>query len=545
MHCSSGGFRLPARRLLCLAVGLLIVWLVLLQPGSAQAHPLGNFSVNRYSRLDVYPDALQVRYVLDMAEVPTFQERATIDTDGDGTISPAETTRYGRSQIAQIQRNLHLMLNGAPVALELVTHELTMVPGQGNLPTLRLAATFRAPLASSAPQTELHYRDANDPTRPGWQEIIAVAQPGIELRAASVPDTDLTNELRDYPDDLLQSPLLVREATVTFAAAPSATSGSTDPPPAAMASAPLSNRPNADADATAAFAALIAETAHTPSALALALLAAFGLGAVHAFSPGHGKTLVAAYLVGSRGTAGHALFLGLTTTITHTIGVFALGLVTLVLAEYMLPEQLYPILSLLSGIVVLVLGLALLRARWQAVRQPTPHPHTHTHADHHTHHHAHEHGHTHHHHHDHGHTHHHDHEHGHDHEHTHTHLGGLIAHRHALPDPRDGTSWRGLLALGISGGLLPCPSALIVLLSAIALGRVGFGLLLILAFSLGLASVLTAIGVALVHARHLVAVLPGRGLSLRLLPLAGSVVVVIVGSGILLQSLIQLGLVPL
>jgi ABC-type nickel/cobalt efflux system permease component RcnA len=230
---------------------------------------------------------------------------------------------------------------------------------------------------------------------------------------------------------------------------------------------------------------------------------------MHALAPGHGKTVVAAYLVGSRGTALHALFLGITTTITHTIGVFALGLVTLFVSRYILPEQLYPWLGVISGAFVVVIGVALFTGRLGLL---------------------------------HGHSHNHDHDHAAEGMHSHggfTHAHGASAGRHEARGP---LGWGSLLLLGISGGLLPCPSALVVLLSAIALGRVGFGLLLILCFSLGLASVLTAIGIALVHAGRLFERVPLDGRLLRVLPVASALIVTAIGLGITLQALMQTGL---
>ena len=208
--------------------------------------------------------------------------------------------------------------------------------------------------------------------------------------------------------------------------------------------------------------------------VALALLTAMLLGGMHALSPGHGKTVVGAYLVGSRGTARHALFLGLTVTLVHTAGVFALGLATLFVSRSFMPERVFPWLSLASGLLVLGMGLSLLRVRLRALGRPARGP---------------------------------GHAHGHDHEHpagalSHSH--GLGSHTHAVPGA-DGApvTWRSLLALGISGGLLPCPSALVVMLGAIALQRVLLGLVLIVAFSAGLAATLSAIGLAMVYSGRL------------------------------------------
>jgi len=180
--------------------------------------------------------------------------------------------------------------------------------------------------------------------------------------------------------------------------------------------------------------------------MGLALMA----GAGHALSPGHGKTMVAAYLVGSRGTPQHAILLGLVTTLTHTISVFALGILALLLSRYVLPERLYPFLSLLSGLMVCGVGFWLL----DRFLNPGPkHHHSHSHAPNHTHH-------------------------------------------PAYPQ----VTLQSLIALGIAGGLVPCPSALVLLLSAIALHQAAYGLLLVCVFSFGLAVVLVSIGLVVIYA---------------------------------------------
>jgi nickel/cobalt transporter (NicO) family protein len=298
------------------------------------------------------------------------------------------------------------------------------------------------------------------------------------------------------------------------------------------------------------------------------LLAAFVWGAAHAMSPGHGKTLVGAYLIGERATAGHALFLGLTTTVTHTLGVFTLGIATFWASRSFLPEQLFPWLSLLSGLLVVVIGGNLLRDRLPFSQKfiKKSHFHHHTHADHAGHaygKHTHEHD-THDHHTDHHHSHqHHFHHHTSDQakliatpdHHSHSHFR---SHSHShLPSGTEGqpVSWRSLLALGVSGGLIPCPSALVLLLSAIALGQIGYGLLLVVAFSLGLAAVLTGLGLLLVYSKQLFSkrifskLSPQQGLKIRrivqFLPTLTAFAITIIGVGISMQALWQIRMVHL
>ncbi|MBM0741988.1 sulfite exporter TauE/SafE family protein [Phormidium sp. CLA17] len=282
----------------------------------------------------------------------------------------------------------------------------------------------------------------------------------------------------------------------------------------------------------------------------LAIAGCFVWGAMHALSPGHGKTIVGAYLVGETATPQHALFLGLTTTITHTIGVFALGLVTLFLANFILPEQLYPWLSFISGLIVVDIGLRLLHRRLQSftwfkkIFSSPSHTsdHSYEHLPAHSHHSVPDH------------SHHHSHEHSsaqsdhhsHDHSHHSTSAHSHQAHSH-LPPGADGSpvTWKNLLALGISGGIVPCPSALVVLLSMIALGQVGFGLVLVSAFSLGLAGTLTILGLLLVSARRLFERVPTQLRFARVLPTMSALFITLLGLGISAQAVMQIGLVKL
>jgi nickel/cobalt transporter (NicO) family protein len=642
--------------LLALALGLLL-------PGLAAAHPLGNFSVNHYSRLEVGADGVRLRFILDLAEIPTFQERDGIDTNRNGQLEPDETQKYLAAQVSRLQPNLKLTLNGSPAALRLVNSEISFPEGQGLLPTTRIVADFTTDkLASNV--TSLEYRDTNNPDRLGWREIVVRNGNGVALENSSAPATDKSDELRNYQEDLLANPLAVTSAKASFRLDPSVKVAAPD------AANGVTSR------AQDPFAALV-NGELTPIAILVALVIAFALGMFHALSPGHGKAVVGAYLIGARGTARHALFLGITVTITHTLGVFALGLITLFAARFILPEQLYPWLALLSGVLVLVLGAILLRSRLRLALSGAPlehehehshdhaghshshnghdhdhehshdhenghvhthepiaagvgagakalaqvggtatltrpvmvyhmhtherhehshghdhehgehththehdgHTHTHDHEQHdsghtHAHHdHDHEHSHEHHHHHDHdhehaGHSHSHDHhhyhdhdhehshdhthehEHGHSHEHDHAHTHdhahagehshGLFKHSHTPPEA---LTWRKLLIFGISAGLLPCPSALVVMLSAIALGRTAFGLVLVVFFSMGLATTLTALGLLFVYGQKFLGKLKvGAGKQAfiyRALPVVGAAVVTVVGIALTYEALMQ------
>jgi nickel/cobalt transporter (NicO) family protein len=278
-----------------------------------------------------------------------------------------------------------------------------------------------------------------------------------------------------------------------------------------------------------ALARLLHQPELTPWMVAAAIGIAFVLGAAHALTPGHGKTIVAAYLVGSRGTLKHAAFLGAMVTFTHTVSVFLLGMATLFLFQYVVPENITRVLGAISGLSIVAIG------GWMLYKRLRRAGHVHSHDHHHDHVHDHDHPHAHHHH-DHlhhEHDHHHDHSHG-DHSHEHTHEHGTHSHSH-VPDE---VSWSGLVALGASGGLVPCESALVLLLSAIALRRVGLGLVLLVSFSLGLAIVLMGIGVLVIYAKNLLPERTGANPFFRWMPVASAAVVLVLG---LLMTGVSLG----
>jgi ABC-type nickel/cobalt efflux system permease component RcnA len=423
-------------------VVLLTVAAALIGPATASAHPLGNFTINRFSRVEVSGPRVYVRYVLDLAEIPTFQA-GHIDRQAYAT---------------RIARNAKLELDGRPATLVPLRTALAHPLGAGGLHTTRFEVILRGPLLLDG-STHVTYHDGNYSDRIGWKEIVL---------GATAPST--SHELRAYPKDLLESPLDVTSA-----------SASLSPGSGADVAPPLSNGTSLQAPdriADAGFASLVGRSDLSLLVILASLAAALFWGAAHALSPGHGKTIITAYLVGQRGTPRHAALLGLIVTITHTIGVFSLGLVTLALSQFIVPDRLYPWLNLVSGLLVVCIGASVLRARWLHSRQ-------------------------HHHHHHHG---------------------------------EEGTSFRSLLAVGVSGGLLPCPSALVVLLAAISLHRVAFGLLLILAFSAGLALTITGIGLAAVLARTAFRRVSFESRLVRLLPAASALVIVAAGLAMTLRA---------
>jgi nickel/cobalt transporter (NicO) family protein len=423
-------------------------------PAAALAHPLGNFTVNRHTTIELSGGRVYVQYSVDLAEIPTFQL--------GNQVRRADFAR-------EAARKLELQIDGRTTQLSLLERRVAMRPGAGGLETLRFDAVYVA----SGTGSRLTFRDRNFGSRIGWKEVVVRGEDGAELRNASVPAASTSNVLRAYPKDLLRSPLNVSTATATF----SLGQGHGSPPSLDPAGATQHRG--------GGFESLVSRGDLSLSVILLSLLIAAFWGAAHALTPGHGKAIVAGYLVGTRGRPIDAVLLGGIVTITHTIGVFALGFVTLLLSRFIVPETLYPWLTLTSGLLVVAVGGSVLFSR---ARRRGHHHHGHSH------------------------------EHGH-HHHDHSH------------------DRRGLLGVGIAAGLLPCPSALVVLLSAIALHRVGFGLALIVAFSLGLAATITSIGLVAVFAKRAFSRISLDGPVIRLLPAASAVVILLVGVTITLKAL--------
>ena len=267
-----------------------------------------------------------------------------------------------------------------------------------------------------------------------------------------------------------------------------------------------------------------------------ALVISFVLGGLHALTPGHGKAIVAAYLVGSKGRVIDAVFLGIVVTFTHTFSVIALGIVMLVAGSFA-PDDVVPWLSLFSGILIVGIGAWLLTKNMKQYYSGGVRSHDHGHD--HDHDHDHDHGHSHDddHDHDHGHSHDDDHDHGDDHDHSHSHGGRT--HSHALSER---TGFWGLLSLGISGGIVPCVDALIGLLFAISLNKLVWGLIILCAFSLGLAAVLVAIGILMVLAKPLIARFTGEGIWLQRLPIMSAAVVILLGAILAFKALSDVGI---
>ena len=355
---------------------------VLWPAAAASAHPLGNFTVNLYSGIHVVPGEIRIDYVIDMAEIPTFQETPSIDTDGDGTMSAAELAAWAAAQAPLLERNLTLTVDGRPVSLVARSTDARLRDGQGGLPILRFEGTFAAPVDRTG---RIAYRDGNDADTIGWREITAVGEDGEAIRGSDVPAESVSDALLSYPQDLLSSPLRVTSMRASFG--PGISVGPTE-----RTSAPIETaRPGVD---LSAFSSLVDNHGIVLVLAAFALAVAFG--AWHALLPGHGKTLMAAYMVGSETKVRHAVAVGSAVAVMHTASVLGLGLLVITLEQTFRPESLYPWLGLLSGVVAIGLGAYLMIGRlaaWSEARRDDAHEREH--AAEHDHDHDHDHGHTH------------------------------------------------------------------------------------------------------------------------------------------------------
>ncbi len=513
----------------------------------AGAHPMGNFSINHYACIHLGNEST-LNYVLDFAEIPTF---TLLQEWHIGAQNSATLQLRARAQADSWLGNLVIEDNRRPISPELQRVEIVIQDGAGGMPILRITMTAKLALRSGA----LEYQDRNYPDRTGWKEIVIRGGRSVEIVSASHEkdfDKDLSEGLTRYPTDFLTTPpqdvtasvkwRMKRPAPVLSArrlppAVPAFAQNTSKPVPAKAtkpAAAPSFAAQQPIAAGTVVKGDFLSHLLQTREIgfplILIGIAVAFGLGAIHALSPGHGKTIVAAYLVGSRGAIKHAVFLGATVTLTHTMTVFLLGLGVLFFEKYIVPDRIVPWLGAISGLSIVSIGVMLLYQRAKALLPRSgqdihthshPHTHPHTHHDDRYHEHSHadcdEHG-------DH-------HAHG---PHVHSHSGRPHSH---VPDGK--ITLGSLLALGVSGGLVPCPSALVLLLSAIALGHAGLGLILLIGFSFGLALVLMGIGVLVIYAKQLI---PARsGITshpfFRLVPVFSAIIVVCLGLGMTAISL--------
>ena len=452
-------------------VGLLI-------PAVAAAHPLGNFTINHYAGIRVSRDEIRLDIVIDQAEIPTFDERLRLDTDGDGELSDTEIAAAREAECRSLAGSLKLKVVGSPVALAPTDADLSFPLGAG-LPTMRLECGYSATLPAPLPigGIEIAFTDRSFEGRLGWREIVVEGDgTTVEATAGKFLPRSISERLSRYPADALTTPLAM--STVRLLATPGG-----EAEPSAVPGAPL---PSAEG-----LPAIFGAADLSPVVLLMSLLTAIGLGAAHALTPGHGKTLVAASVVGARGRTVDAVGLGLAVTISHTLGILVLAAL-IVGAQGLLPADVVarwlPFVAALGILAVggwmLVTEIRRTRAAQTAHGQGT----------------------------------------------------GTGIH----PAPGAAVAPRSLFALGLAGGIVPSTSALLILLGAIAAGRPAFGVVLVLAFRLGMAAILVGVGVAVVRARGWVdrASVGSRFHAVSAYaPLAASIVVVTIGALLTAQSL--------
>ena len=504
---------------------------------AASAHPLGNATVNHYDGLSLSSDRIQVRAVEDIAEIPTLQRQSGIDTDGDGTLSVAERGAYAASQCRSLAGSELLAVDGKRLVLDVLTADYTERPGAIQLSAGRLVCELRASADLAHPAT-VAFEDHWDSGGIGWHEITAAGS-GVSLQNSVFPANSVSDELVRYPNDLLSSPLNVSSGSIAVAPGDASTYRAARH----VAGAALPVR--ALNDLANRFNGLVGSKHLTVGVGLLTVLLSLLLGAGHAFLPGHGKTIMAAYLVGRRGRLRDVVTVGATVTLTHTAGVLVLGGLISITAAFA-PTAAEQYLAIISGLLVVGVGIGLLVGAVRR-RRMTSSPVHGAEAVLATSHetdlvlvgaaeppaaiaaeggHAHPHGHT------------HQHGHGHgsgaDSGHTHDHGPG-----HSHPE-RFGRG--GLIGLGVAGGLVPSPSALLVLLAAIGLGRTVFGVVLVLGYGLGMAAALTAAGLLLVRLRgrfaHLLEDRAGViGRLGTVMPVLTATLVLVVGIGLTLRAL--------
>jgi nickel/cobalt exporter len=515
------------RRRAPLVIGLLATGLLAGSwPAVAAAHPLGNFTINHYAEVRIEPDRVLLDVVIDKAEIAAFQARQGFDLDGDGSVSDEEIDAGRVSGCAELAEDLVLTVDGTELELRTIEAGLTFPPGVGGLSTMRLVCGFEATLAApiGTEARRIAFTDESSPNRLGWREILTRGSGvTIGIVEGELRDKTISARLTAYPQELASRPPADKNVVVAAIAGgdvlppldipdatPVAGVPSSEPPAATASAAPASVSPTpADAAPPGSIDAgelpEIFRRDLTPLVLFLSLLTAAALGAGHALTPGHGKTIMAAYLVGTRGTPLHALGLGLSVSLSHTLGIVVLAAVVVGASDVLPADVVVRWAPLVAALSIVLIGGWMLAGEVRRRRPWSSHPHTPEHR-----------------HDEHGHAHDHDHDHAGAHDHANTH--DAAAHDHGLlhshggsshshvPAPGAALSWRSLFAMGLAGGLIPSTSALLILLGSIAAGRPVFGFVLVVAFGLGMAAVMSALGLGIVFARDRLDRLRGRGL---------------------------------
>ncbi|MDH4111825.1 MAG: hypothetical protein OEW52_02550 [Thermoleophilia bacterium] len=474
-----------------LAVATIGAIVALWPAAPASAHPLGNFTVNVYDGIVVRTDSIVVDYVVDMAEIPAFREQREIDANRDDRVDGAESIAYRERTCGSVADGISVRVDDRPVPVAPTdVHALSFPKGAGGLSTLRLECRLKGAISMDTSGVAISYEDRNFSETIGWREVTVVGD-GVTLAGASVPATSVTDRLTSYPQGALSPE--VRAASVS--ATPGGERLAILPGPGAQTRASSSTIQGRDGGL---LASLVGRDDLTPLLVAAMIVVAVGIGALHALGPGHGKTLIGAYLVGAGGSIRHAVGVGAAVSVMHTASVLTLGLLVLSAERLFAPERVYPVLGLASGLIALGLGSALLVSRIHSVTAGSS-----------------------------------------DDDHAHHVPGRAHQHGHGASAEGSPLSRRGMLALAFSGGILPSPSALVVLLASVTLGRTALGLVLIAAFSVGLAGALIGVGVLTLQARG-VAERRLSASAARLLPIGSAAAIAAMGLFLTVRGAIQL-----
>jgi nickel/cobalt exporter len=445
--------------------------LALAAPAMALGHPLGNFTINVYVGIRASTSGLHLDTVVDRAEIPTFQERIALDEDGDGELSDAEIEAARVPECSAVLTSLTVVAANEPVSLRLTTAGLSFPPGAGGLSTTRLVCEFDAPFPTPiAGPTLVHVTNRVEADRLGWREMTLQGDRTTTVSTGMpIPETSVSNRLTSYPAALLTQPFTRSEAEFTVTPGgpslpplviddaqplpgeqlPSPSASATSPPPTAS---PIGAVPGGIGNE---IPAVFQAADLSPPIVLLAIATALVLGAGHALTPGHGKTLMAAYLVASRGSVAQAAGLGLAVTVSHTLGILALALLIVAAQSTLSPDLVVRWLPAVAALTFAAIGAWMVVGEVRRLR----------------------------------------------HERAHREQEPAHAHTHAHAPAASTLTARDLFALGLAGGIVPSASALLILLATIAAGRPAFGVLLVVAFGIGMAIVMSAVAMAMVGAR--------------------------------------------
>ncbi len=482
----------------------------------AEAHPLGNFTRNTYVGFTISPGSITADHVLDLAEIPSYQERDSIDTDGNGSVSEEEADEWGKERCEVNATKIQANTDIGPVVWGLKNFSLTFPPGQGGLSLTRLECLYTASTSGANSFDATVEIESGS----GWRELTAVGD-GVIL-TSDVPSESSSKRLTQYPSyaaafdySTISATWVIGEPAPT--ASPEATVSSEE--------AVLESYLPFGLDSSAHnFTDLISEKDLTFWFVLLAIFISMFLGGLHALAPGHGKTMMAASLLSTNGRKRDAVILGTSVTVSHTAGVIIFA-VTLSIFSSFAAASAYPWLGFAGGILAIVVGIGLLRQARRNLREKEvsdAHPHLHSHS--------------------------------HEGEDSHHDVSPLEPHVHdeeaiygAATTTRAVPGYRRLIALGLAGGIVPSPSAIIVLLAGFALGRSWFALLLVLFYGIGMAIALCVTGLLLVHAgRFSQRVAAGENVhrhvktTFRFLPAVAAVIVILAGAWVAVRSIVMM-----